>query len=71
MSFFENLSGRSYEEPYDDMIYTNRSIMLKESEIDKFMDEIYNCVVYDFLTDEDIKIILKICDIRLNDIVGN
>ena len=62
---------RQYEEPYDDMIYTNRSILLSESETDKFINEIYSCMVYDFLTDEDINAILKICDIRLNDITDS
>lgn len=69
MCFFEELNGKSYEEPYDDMVYINRSVILTEQEIEKFIDEIYNCMVYDFLTDEDVKSILKICDVRLNDIV--
>lgn len=62
---------RLYEEPYDDMVYTNRSILLSEKEIDKFMNEIYSCMVYDFLTDEDIKTILKICDVRLYDVIDS
>lgn len=62
---------RPYEEPYDDMVYTNRSILLSEKEIDKFMNEIYSCMVYDFLTDEDIKTILKICDVRLYDVIDS
>lgn len=52
-------------------MYFNRSLATTEEQMQYFLEHIEGCLVYDVLDDEDIKTIVKICDMSLEKITNN